>query len=184
MSHHEFQEEEYTKSFDLELWRKVLSYLIPYKKNIFFLAFVMILVAGVDAILPLFTLYAIDHYITPGKIESLPIFIGIYFLIIVIQGINVWFLITIAGYIEWNFAYDIRRIGFYKLQELSFSYFDRTPVGWLMARMTSDCERLGGMISWGIVDIIWGCTMMFLVSIIMFFSTGNLLLLFFRLFQS
>ncbi|MFH1668282.1 MAG: ABC transporter ATP-binding protein [Candidatus Komeilibacteria bacterium] len=177
MSHKEFQEEEYSKPFDFRLWRKVISCLTPYRKNLIWLILVMISTGGVDAILPLFTLYAIDNYVTPCKVESLPIFAGVYFIIVMLQAVNVWFLISIAGNIEWCLAYDIRRKGFHKLQELSFSYFDRTPVGWLMARMTSDCERLVNMVSWGIVDIIWGFTMMIGISVIMIFLNWKLALI-------
>ena len=67
--------------------------------------------------------------------------------------------------------------GFRKLQGLSFSYFDKTPVGWLMARMTSDVNRLGDTISWGLVDICWGLSMMFAISIVMFILNVKLALI-------
>jgi ATP-binding cassette subfamily B protein len=57
-------------------------------------------------------------------------------------------------------CYDIRKNGFKRLQELSFTYYDKTAVGWLMARMTSDTSRLGDTIAWGLVDFVWGMTMM------------------------
>ena len=71
-----------------------------------------------------------------------------------------YFLILIAGRIELGLSYDIRKIGFKRLQELSFSYYDKTSVGWLMARMTSDVERLGATIAWSLVDLTWGATAM------------------------
>ena len=59
-----------------------------------------------------------------------------------------------------SLSYDIRKAGFKRLQELSFSYYDKTSVGWLMARMTSDVERLGATIAWSLVDLTWGGTAM------------------------
>jgi len=110
---------------------------------------------------------AIDNYITPGKLNGLYKFAVLYMTLIVVQTINVWLLIALAGKINMWMCYDIRRTGFDKLQSLSFSYYDRTPVGWIMARMTSDSERLGDTFAWGFVDLVWGITMMITISCIM-----------------
>jgi len=45
---------------------------------------------------------------------------------------------------------------FNRLQELSLSYFNHTPVGWLMSRLTSDVGRVGELVSWGLLDTVWG----------------------------
>jgi ATP-binding cassette subfamily B protein len=52
-------------------------------------------------------------------------------------------------------AYHIRQDGFLRLQELSFSFYDRTAVGYVMARMMSDISRLSDMIAWSLVDVLW-----------------------------
>jgi ATP-binding cassette subfamily B protein len=51
--------------------------------------------------------------------------------------------------------YDLRKKMFNHLQDLSFSYFDRTPVGWIMSRVTSDSERIAQLVTWGLLDITW-----------------------------
>ena len=51
--------------------------------------------------------------------------------------------------------YDLRKRMFNHLQELSFSYFSRTPVGWIMSRVTSDSERIAQLVTWGMVDVTW-----------------------------
>ncbi|MCP4707095.1 MAG: ABC transporter ATP-binding protein, partial [Planctomycetes bacterium] len=96
--------------------------------------------------------------------------------VIAIQGLNVWLLIAIAGKVDMWVCYDIRKAGFQRLQELSFSYFDKTPVGWLMARMTSDTERLADTLAWGIVDLVWGFTMMISITGIMLYLNWKLAL--------
>jgi ATP-binding cassette subfamily B protein len=45
---------------------------------------------------------------------------------------------------------------FNHLQELSFSYFDRTPVGWIISRVTSDSSRMAELVTWGLLDVTWG----------------------------
>ena len=151
-----FEEQEYTKRFDLGLWKKLLKYARPYTRQLIVLALIMVGAAVIDVVFPLATRYAIDRFIIPGKLNGLAGYSIVYGLLILIQVLNTWLLIKIAGKIEVWLVYDIRKAGFKRLQELSFSYYDKTPVGWMMARMTSDSERLGEAISWGLVDLTWG----------------------------
>ncbi|MDA0955315.1 MAG: ABC transporter ATP-binding protein [Proteobacteria bacterium] len=68
----------------------------------------------------------------------------------------------------------MRRDAFNQLQDLSFAYFDRRPVGWLMARMTSDCERLSNILAWGLLDLAWGATVMSGALVAMLLMAPNL----------
>ena len=154
------EEQEYTKRLDLGLWRQLLRYAKPYRKHLIAIAFIMILTGGIDVVFPLMTRYAIDHFITPGKLEGIGGYAVLYGLLVVFQACDTWILIRTAGKVENGLVYDIRKSGFERLQELSFSYYDKTPVGWIMARMTSDSQRLGETISWSLVDMTWGVTMM------------------------
>jgi ATP-binding cassette subfamily B protein len=97
--------------------------------------------------------------------------------LVALQAVNVWLLIDIAGKIEIGVCYDIRKLGFKKLQELSFSYYDKTPVGWIMARMTSDTQRLGETIAWGLVDLMWGSVMMLATLCIILYLNWKLALI-------
>jgi len=161
------QEQDYTKRFDFGIWTKILHFVKPYKKYVFRLAMVMICVGGIDVIFPLMTRYAIDHFVLKGTLQGTWGFAAVYLLLIFIQAFNVRQLALNAGKIETGVIYDIRHRGFDKLQQLSFSYYDKTPVGWMMARMTSDVQRLGDTIAWGLVDLVWGFTMMIGISIVM-----------------
>jgi ATP-binding cassette subfamily B protein len=111
-----------------------------------------------------------------GRISELPGFACLYALMICIQVLCVWALITLAGKIDMWVCYDIRKKAFSRLQELSLSYFDKTPVGWLMARMTSDTQRLGDTLAWGMVDSVWGFAMMVAISVNMLILNWKLAL--------
>ncbi|MCD4828875.1 MAG: ABC transporter ATP-binding protein/permease [Candidatus Cloacimonetes bacterium] len=167
MAHTAFEEQEYSKRFDLSLWRKMMRYAWVYKPVVILLGSTMVFAALLDAVFPLLTRHVIDNYVRPGVTEGLGGFAALYIGLVVVQAINVWGFIALAGKLQMSIIYDIRRDGFDHLQRLPFSYFDRTPLGWLMARITSDCERLGGIMAWGLVDIAWGTTMMLTVTIIM-----------------
>lgn len=175
MSIHE--EEEYKKRFDWGLWKRLLRFLKPYKKHLTILGIVVILLAGIDTVFPLLTKYAVDNFIVPKSLDGLWGFCFIYAVLIIIQAVVVWLFIAVAGKVDMGLCYDIRKKGFQRLQELSFTYYDRTQVGWLMARMTSDISRLGDTIAWGLVDMIWGFTMMIAITGVMFYLNWRLALI-------
>ena len=172
-----YEEKEYTKRFDFKLWGKLAKHLKPYRKKMILLAVFMISLAGVDALFPLMSKYAVDNFIIPRSTSGLRMFALSFLILILIQTANIFFFIAIAGKIEMGLTYDIRRKAFKHLQMLSFGYYDKTPVGWLMARLTSDCMRLGSFISWGLVDMVWGFSLMFLISIVMLILNWKLALI-------
>ncbi len=172
-----FEEQEYSKRIDLSLWRKLLGYAKPYRKHLIGLAIVMVGVALLDAGYPVMTRIAVDRFIVPGTREGLPLFALAYAGMVITQAVLIYLLIAIAGRIETGLCYDLRTRGFRRLQELSFTWYDRTPVGWIMARITSDSERLGETISWGIVDIVWGGAMMGAIAIFMLIMDWRLALI-------
>lgn len=171
------KEQDYNKGFDIELWKKLLVFAKPYKKNLVLIGIMMITLAIVDVIFPMLTKYAIDNFIVPRELQGLKTFILWYGLLVICQSVFVWIFIAQAAKVDMGICYDIRRLGFQRLQELSFSYFDRTQIGWIMARMTSDTKRLGDTISWGIVDLVWGTTMMATVSCVMLYMNWKLALI-------
>ncbi len=66
----------------------------------------------------------------------------------------------IAGRITVVISYDIRETCFDNLQRLPFAYYDRKAVGWLMARMTSDCSNLSRVMAWAMLDLSWGTSVL------------------------
>lgn len=89
---------------------------------------------------------------------------------------NIWGFIACAGKIRTHVSHDIRRDAFSRLQDLSFSFYDTKPVGWLMARLTSDCNRLSNILAWGVMDLIWGSTLMVGISLAMLIYNWKLAL--------
>ncbi|SCX88539.1 ABC transporter ATP-binding protein [Alkaliphilus peptidifermentans] len=173
----ELKEQEHNQKFDLKLWWEIFKYTLPMKKLILLLIVSMVLVAVVEAAFPLMTLVAIDRFIYEGQLEGISGFIALYGLLVILLAGNIWLFISIAGKIETTLTYDIRKKGFKRLQELSLSYYDNKAVGWLMARMTSDITRLGEIVSWGMVDILWGFTKMTAIIAVMLFLNWQLALI-------
>ncbi|MEG0878424.1 MAG: ABC transporter ATP-binding protein [Oscillospiraceae bacterium] len=143
---------------NLQLWKRLCAYALRHKGFVIFTALILLVVAGIDLVYPQLTRYAINHFITAGQLDGLIPFAFIYIISVLIQGSCVFLFVWGAGHLEMSIAYDIRQDAFTKLQQLSFSFYDTTSVGWLMARMVSDIARLSDMIAWSLVDLMWaGC---------------------------
>ncbi|MDR1559720.1 MAG: ABC transporter ATP-binding protein/permease [Clostridiales bacterium] len=163
-----YEEQDYTKQLDLKLWIKLFGMMKIYKKEITLIFVTMIILASCDAAFPLMSKYAIDNFITKNTMDGFPVFVLIYAALLVIQSFIIYYFILNAGRLECGVVYTMRKAGFNRLQELSFSYYDKTPVGWIMARMTSDAQRIGDVVSWSLLDLIWGVAIILIVLVCMF----------------
>ncbi len=151
-----FEEQDYTKRFDLSLWKKLLHTAKPYHKNLLMIVLLMSISAIIDVVLPNMSAYAIDVMIAGKDLSNLTAFILVYLLLLAVQVGTIFGFIRECGIVETGTAYLIRKLGFQKLQELPFSYYDRMPVGYLMSRLTNDTQRLADTIGWSLVDLCWG----------------------------
>jgi len=150
-----FEEEEYKKPFSLKVWARIVPFVKLYRKDFIRAMSFLILVSIIDVIYPLFQRYAINHYITTGSVKGIESFAAAYGFMLLTQALAVIFFIRNAMRVELNVAKAIRRALFIHLQKLSFSYYNTTPVGYMMARVMSDTGRIGQMVSWGLIDMLW-----------------------------
>lgn len=175
----QYEEQEYQSgSFDFKTWRKILGLLKPFKKLIIYLFFLNVLIACLDVAFPYMNKLAIDRFISVDTDPNhLMIFGVVYFIGVAVQASTVYGFFYLAGKIEMGVSHDVRRKCFEKLHSLSFSYFDKTPIGWLMARMTSDITRLSEIVSWSLMDLFWGVSVMIGVTIVMLIVNWKMALL-------
>ena len=149
------------EKIDLGVWKKIFKILIKDKKVIIQMIIAVILLAANDLVYPLLNKYSLEHYFNENPDFSTKwLFIAAYAFIAIALGLTVWCFIRAASIVEENTTIEIRKQAFDKLQKLSFSYYDTTSSGWIMARMTSDARKLASIISWGIVDLLWGFMLM------------------------
>lgn len=153
---------------DKGVWKKVLKILWEHKKYVIINLILNVLLACTDIVLPLLNRFAIDTYVIDRQdADSLPVFVGVYAVLIVVQCSLVYGFFRLAARIESDFGKNLRKKCFEKLQLLTYAYFDRTANGWLMARVTSDTARLAEILAWSMVDVIWGLIVMAGISIVM-----------------
>ena len=150
-----YEEQEYTKSFDIRSWKKLLPFLKPYRGLIAAVLGLNVVCAVIDIALPLFQRYAIDAFIQTGDLSGLPGFAVLYGAIITLQALAVILFTRRSMRIEMQIGRDMKRACFVHLQTLSLSYYNVTPVGYLLSRIMSDTNRIAGMIAWNSVDMLW-----------------------------
>jgi len=155
-----FDDDSFNQGMKIDLWRRLLKYALHYRFEVSVLAFCAFNTAIAEIAFPLITRSVIDAVAEHGADTDLVYYGGLYAFFTVLLGLSVAGFISFGGKIRTHVAHDIRMDGFCNLQRLSFSYYDYRPVGWLMARMTSDCERLSNILAWGMLDLFWGVTMM------------------------
>ncbi len=174
-----YQEEEFiTKKLSVSIWSKIISLLTNHKKELYLLFFFMILVAVCDVAFPLLNRYALEQFVDKGfELSSLFTFVLVYGGFILSQCVFIFQFFYWAGRVELRFSKLVRMKAFKKLQELSFSYFDKTANGWILARMGNDIGKLAEIISWGLMDMIWGFALMLFVSIVMLVVNWKLALI-------
>nr|MCR4778523.1 ABC transporter ATP-binding protein [Lachnospiraceae bacterium] len=134
---------------------RLLPYLKPHRKMIFSMIALIIVGGAVDIVLPLFQQYAINHFITGKTLDTLTFFILIYVGVLVVQILANTTSAFLCGKLEMTLDHDLREVSFNHLQTLSFSYFNQNSVGYIQARVMSDTGRIGGLLSWGMMDGIW-----------------------------
>lgn len=152
--------------------RRMLTYSFRYPKWVAGFTGFVLLVALVEAIYPLVWLSLLDNVIVPAvesyklkgsaanaEISSLKNY-GLIFagLGLTLAG-GVFGFINFAGRIQEYVMYDIRQQLFIKLQELSFSFYDKSAVGWLLSRISSDTIKVTELISWTMIEALWGLGM-------------------------
>lgn len=146
----------------------VLPFIRPHRKLLFIIMLSMALSSMVDAIYPLFQNYAINHYIGHQTLDTLPLFVAGYVALLLFQGIiNAW-----GGYAantaEVRVDRDVRQACFDHVQTLSFSYFNQNSVGYIHSRIISDPNRIGQIVSWGLMDVMVDVVYILCIFVIMF----------------
>ncbi len=149
-------ENEYqNKPFSIKVWAKLRPFLKPYRGRMLVVILLMLSIAAIDVLYPLFQAYAVDTFILPKMLDGIVPFSILYGILLLLQTVFTVIFIRSALIIEMNIGKGLRRAIFVHLQKLSFSYYNTTPVGTIMARVMSDTNKIGSLIAWSLVDIFW-----------------------------
>lgn len=160
-------EDEKPRKLDLRVWWQILGHARNFWSHGVGLAVMVLIIASSEVLIPFLTGCIIDDVKSHGAARLVPYSL-IYVATVVTLCGGILGYILIAGRIATGVSHDIRQKSFAKLQQLSFAYFDRRPIGWLMSRLTSDCDRLSRIIGWTLLDFLWGTSMVLGIALFMF----------------
>ena len=157
--------EAFQKTFDWDITKRLLVYLRPYLKQVFGAMALLLVYSAIVPIFPYLVSIIIDHYIMPVREPFTNLSVdarygGILTVVLIYMGLRLLNFGLRYGYtylVSWmgqHVIYDIRKEIFSKVQRMHMGFFDRTPVGRLITRITSDIEAIDRMVTDGVVGIV------------------------------
>lgn len=161
----------------LKTWAKLLPFLKPYSRNMAVILSLMLVSAGCDLAYPLLSGYAVDHFVTPRQSQGVGWYALGYMAVVLAQMLCTIIFARSALKVEMYLGRDLKKRLFTHLQTLSFSYYNTTPVGTIMARVMSDTNRIGSVFAWSLVDIFWSAAYVIGCMVVMLFLNWRLALL-------
>jgi len=153
---HRFEEEDFSGIFTGKVAQRILIQVKPYTFWVVGFALTISIVSVLDSYFTFLSKRIIDEGIGAGNSVILKEILTQYGALIILQAASVFCFIYFAGILGERVQYDLRKKMFNHLQKLSLSYYNKTPVGWIMSRVSSDSERVAQLVTWGFLDLVWG----------------------------
>ena len=126
--------------------KRLLGYLKPYGFSTLLALSFLLATTVIKSIIPLVASHFIDQYLgnlSQFAVTVLIAYYGLYILQTLIQYIgNLLF-----ARVSYSIVRDIRRDAFANMERLGMSYFDKTPSGSIVSRLTNDTETISDMFS-------------------------------------
>ena len=134
---------------------KILPFLKHVRGQILIMVTLAFISSLVDVLIPQFQRYALDHFVGLGTMDTLVFFIVAYVAVLLLAAVINYISCAQATIVEMKVNRELRQTGFRHLQTLSFSYFNQNSVGYIHSRLMSDTGRIGGLVSWWLIDCVW-----------------------------
>jgi ATP-binding cassette subfamily B protein len=151
----EFEEEEFTGQLTGAVFKRIFRLVLPHWRMVAVFSVAMISVSMMDSVFTLINKQIIDRTVVGGDASVLWQMAGIWIGLTLFQAAGAFTFIYMVGVLGERIRYDLRKKMFNHLQELSLSYYNQNAVGRLIARVTSDSERVSDLLTWGLLDSTW-----------------------------
>jgi ATP-binding cassette, subfamily B, multidrug efflux pump len=157
------EEEKLGKLYDSQLTRRLMKYLRPYRWHVALAVSITLGVTAMELVGPYLFHVAIDDYILPGfaaTISRSAALAGLWWTVVVYAGSIAggfglqYVQVRIMQWVGQETMYDLRKEIFEHLQRLPMSFYDRTPVGRLVTRATTDVDALNDLFAAGVVAML------------------------------
>lgn len=139
---------------DYRLLRRLIGFLTPYKLHIAGAVVLTLVSSALGPLRPYLTRIAVDEHIVVGDMDGLLVFIVIIVAILILQVLMQYSLSLLMTWVGQKVLLDIRNTLYRHVERLSLRFYDTTPVGRIVTRVTSDVEVLNELFSSGVVLMI------------------------------
>ena len=157
--------EAFEKGYDQGIMRRLLGYLKPYRLQLSMAVVLLLVYSLLTPAFPTLLSWAIDRYIVASAPEYQLLSVderlqGLTWIVVAYMALRLLSFGLRYGYtylVAWmgqRVIFDVRRETFSKIQRLHMGFFDRTPVGRLITRITSDVDAVQQMMTDGVVGLI------------------------------
>jgi ATP-binding cassette subfamily B protein len=146
--------EDQRQPIDYRLMRRLFRFLRPYRMHITGAVVLTLSASALGPLRPYLTRIAVDEHIVKGDMPGLLWFVSIILVVLVLQGALQYALTQVLTWIGQHVLLDIRTALYRHVQKLALRYYDTTPVGRVVTRVTNDVETLNELFSQGIVNMI------------------------------
>jgi ATP-binding cassette subfamily B protein len=164
-----YQEEEALgKAYDARLVKRLWQYMRPYKKRIFLSLFFLLVISAFQLVQPYLVKRAIDSHIMTGQLSGLAAIALLFFLAILGEFLFGYFESAVTEITGQLVVFDLRIKIFRHIMGMSSRFFDKTPIGRLVTRLTTDVEALEDMFAYGVVTIMGDIVKLAAIVIILF----------------
>src|SRR5688572_17107244 len=148
------EEEAIGKTYDLQVARRLLRYLKPYRRFLLGAIGLTFVLNWLGTLGPKFTQWAIDWYILPRTLAAIGLLVALYLATQVLRLIFSYFQAILVNSVGQYSMFDLRRELYAKLQHQEVAYYDRNPVGRIMTRLTNDVDALNELFTSGVTDLL------------------------------
>ena len=135
------------------LFKRVLVYLKPYSQWVVLAIFFLMGVSLLNLAGPYLTKIVIDDFIKVSDLEGLDLIAGLYLVVLVASFVFQFSQTYLMQYIGQKVMFDLRSKVFAHIHKMSFSYFDKNPIGKMITRVVNDVEVLNEMLTTGLILI-------------------------------
>jgi ATP-binding cassette subfamily B protein len=149
-----YEDEIIGKAYDRKLMGRFIRYLAPYRGMVLCALLLLPLIAAAKLAQPYLLKIAIDNHIMTGRMEGLPLLSFYFFLLLLADSLLTYLEVYLLQLLGQRVMQDLRMALFAHVQRLSSAFFDKTPTGSLVTRLTSDVEALGEMFTAGVITIV------------------------------
>lgn len=146
------------------VFKRLMGYLKPYRFLTIVALVLLLLTTVIKSLIPLIASYFIDHFLKQMNSTAMMVLISYYFMY-VLQTIMQYFGNFYFARVSYSIVRDIRKDAFANMEKLGMTYFDQTPSGSIVSRLTNDTEAISDMFS-GILSSLISAMLVFTVTLI------------------